>query len=56
MRRRDFFGALSLLGRSPQPAMPVIGDLSGANLCARAELGRHHGPWGLAAEPWPRAI
>ena len=24
--------------------------------CAAAELGRHYGPWGLAAEPWPRTI
>ena len=24
--------------------------------CASAELGHHHGPRGLAAEPWPRTV
>src|ERR1700730_16330951 len=24
--------------------------------CAPAELGRHYGPRGLAAEPWPRTV
>jgi len=60
--KRDASGLFQRVFTHPRPTAVIAKNSALDTLfrlndnCAAAELGRHYGPRGLAAEPWPRTI